>query len=314
MRKILKLCGGLLLLLAALVVCLCAMWKKEAARPLVTVQDLETIQPGGEIEAHYTGFGDAAVQSVTYDISGERWTQLTVWYPAEMETAQKSYPLIVMANGTGVQAFRYAPVFAHLSSWGFIVVGNDDSSSGLGDSTAKTLDFMLAQNQEPDSPFFQKIDMEKIGVAGHSQGGVGAIHALSAFPNAQQYQAAYLASATTESMIEAWNLTDFVYDISKITTPIFMTAGTGPVDSGTISPLADMQRNFARIPGTAILARRKNADHGEMLYVPNGYMVAWFRYMLLGDAYAARAFVGADAELLQQENWQDVQRKGLPAD
>ena len=38
----------------------------------------------------------------------------------------KKYPLVIMANGTGVEYFKYEATFKHLSSWGFIVAGNDD--------------------------------------------------------------------------------------------------------------------------------------------------------------------------------------------
>ncbi|HDS1748529.1 MULTISPECIES: hypothetical protein [Pseudomonas] len=43
--------------------------------------------------------------------------------------------------------------------------------------------------------------------------------------------------------------------------------------------------------GLSVMARRKQADHGEMLYKGDGYMTAWFRYLLTQDSEAARAFV-----------------------
>lgn len=46
-------------------------------------------------------------------------------------------------------------------------------------------------------------------------------------------------------------------------------------------------------------------------YVPNGYMVAWFRYHLMNDEYAGKAFSGENAEILNNENWQDGQSKWL---
>lgn len=218
--------------------------------------------------------GDFAVRTIKFDVEGERWTDYTVWYPEKMESSNKTFPLIVMANGTGVQNFKYEPVFEHLSSWGFIVIGNNDPSSGLGDSSSKSLDHILKLNSSPDSIFYNKIDINSIGIAGHSQGGVAAIHALYAFDNSKLYKAAYTASAATENMIKAWKLTGFEYDISRVSVPILMVAGTGNADGKTISPLEDMKRNFDKIKASAIIARRKKADHADMLYAPNGYMVA----------------------------------------
>ena len=40
----------------------------------------------------------------------------------------------------------------------------------------------------------------------------------------------------------------------------------------------------------------------------DGIMTAWFLYQLRGDADAAQMFCGGEAELLQNANWQDVQK------
>ena len=75
------------------------------------------------------------------------------------------------------------------------------------------------------------------------------------------------------------------------------------------TPLNDMKINFDQTGGSAIIARKKETDHGEMLYAANGYMVAWFRYCLLNDEDAKKAFVGEKAEILNNENWQDIHIK-----
>lgn len=309
MKKMLKIVGMVFLIIIVLFVLLMIRLKIESNKPMVENDYWEKVQTSKEIETQYMNLGGYAVKSIKFDITEERWTNYTVWYPEEMINSNKTFPLVVMANGTGVQNFKYEPVFEHLSSWGFIVIGNDDPSSGLGDSSSKSLDFILGLNNNEESIFYNKIDINNIGIAGHSQGGVGTIHALYNFDNSNRYKAAYTASATTETMIQSWKLTEFEYDISKVEVPIFMVAGLGEIDGKTISPLADMKNNFEKTNGSAIIARRKNADHGEMLYVPNGYMVAWFRYQLMNDECAKGAFVGEDAEIFNNDNWQDGQRK-----
>lgn len=101
-----------------------------------------------------------------------------------------------MVNGTGVPASKYEAVLEHLATWGFIVIGNEDASSWDGVSSSASLDFLLTLNDSPDSVFYQKIDTNNIGIAGHSQGGVGAINAASVFENSDIYGSVYVASAT----------------------------------------------------------------------------------------------------------------------
>ncbi|PJG84793.1 hypothetical protein [Conservatibacter flavescens] len=47
------------------------------------------------------------------------------------------------------------------------------------------------------------------------------------------------------------------------------------------------------------------------VWQPNGYMVAWFLYTLNGDNQAKQVFVGQNAEIKKNANWQNVQMKGL---
>ena len=65
----------------------------------------------------------------------------------------------------------YKPFLTHLSSWGFISVGNDDENTRTGASLEETIKFLIAENEKKDSIFYHKIDLDNIGIAGHSQGG-----------------------------------------------------------------------------------------------------------------------------------------------
>ena len=45
-----------------------------------------------------------------------------------------------------------------------------------------------------------------------------------------------------------------------------------------------------------------------MLVRSDDYMTAWMLYQLCGDEEAAKVFVGDDAEILHNSNWQDIQK------
>ena len=71
-----------------------------------------------------------------------------VWYPSELENGQKKYPLIVICNGTGYRATRFASLFKHLASWGFTVIGTEEEWSGKGRGAILSLRFMLSLNKK----------------------------------------------------------------------------------------------------------------------------------------------------------------------
>lgn len=228
---------------------------------------------------------------------------------------------MIIANGTGSTAGTIEPVLKHLASWGFNVVGNDDKNSRTGESSAASLDFILASNEDADSIFNGKVDVDNIGVAGHSQGGVGAINAVTQQPNGDRHSAAFLASPTGEYWGQNPDFgPEWGYDAARLAIPTFAVAGTGLVDAGTakditategqgIIPLWSLQNMFNAIPDDVpkAIARFVDGDHGDTLTSGSAYQVAWFRYWLMGDEQAGAAFTGDKPELEINPKWQDVQ-------
>ncbi len=45
-----------------------------------------------------------------------------------------------------------------------------------------------------------------------------------------------------------------------------------------------------------------------MLARSDGYMTAWMLWQLCGDEEAAEVFIGEAAEILHNNNWQDVEK------
>lgn len=282
-------------------------------------------EPKGEIETKYTALGSYEVSFAEFNADGTVWEKYEVWYPSEMKNTDCTYPLVVMANGTGVKASQYKEVFKHLASWGFIVIGNEDNNSRTGESSAATLDFILNLNEDKDSNFYRKIDTANIGITGHSQGGVGAINAVTEQSNGTMYKAIWTASTTSKYHANEMNKTDGGWSCNpaKINIPCFMAAGTKDFDAGNmleyseklpegkaqgICPLWWLKECYNAIPDgiDKVIARRTNADHGDMLRCADGYMTAWFMHYLKGDVEAGKAFFGENAEIFSNENWQDI--------
>ncbi|MGN0214471.1 MAG: hypothetical protein ACI4AH_06660 [Muribaculaceae bacterium] len=280
------------------------------SRSVVADNYMDGLKSEAAIETKYAAMGPCQVTSVAMSCPEPKYKQYLIYYPADVATSARTYPLVIMANGTGVPASRYAKIFEHLASWGFIVAGNEDPESWSGKSSSMTLDFMLAQNTDATSIFKGKINTEKMGIAGHSQGGVAVYNAITEFNNGKGYDAAYIASCTHIMLAQGlkWN-----YFPKKLGVPSLFTAGTGKWDDETISPLASLRFNMAAMQdGTpGVIARRTGKDHGEILAEGDAYMTAWFCYWLKGDSIAGKAFIGDDAEIMHNKRWQDVDSQNL---
>ncbi len=278
-------------------------------------------EPAAGLDTKYNADGPLRVSSLVTEAPDTVCQKYTVWYPSELEDSSREYPLVIMANATGMRASLYGEIFRRLASWGFIAAGNEDENCRSGASSAATLDFVLSLNSDPDSPLYRKVDTEHIGIAGHSQGGVGAVNAVTRQENGSLYAALCLVSITSSY----WSREDVFgpewdYDISAVNIPCLMTAGTGETDAGTsedasdpegqgFCPLWSLRASFDAMPKGVprVAARRTGADHVEMLRQSAGFMTAWFAFWLQGDEEAGHAFFGEDAEILTSPNWQDVQ-------
>jgi dienelactone hydrolase len=279
-------------------------------------------ETGGEIEEKYAPLGEYQVESAVYKapeketVDGKTYERnIKVWHPSDTSS---TYPLVIMVNGTGVPYTKYEQVFEHLASWGFVVAGNDYSVTWSVSSSDATLEFVKS-NAEVSA----WCDLTRIGIGGHSQGGLGAYNAITESEHRAEYKAAFALSATSKklSMALDWSHNageddEYAYDLSKASAPVLMFAGTGDFDAKEeegnegICPLYSLKENFAEIPDGvhAAMARRKDADHGDMLWRSDPYVTAWLRMNLCGDDVSS-AFYGEESELSANQYWQDAASK-----
>ena len=293
---------------------------------------IKSILPNGDgnndiVEGYYTSFQSDASLEMKYSQLGfyettytefasanESIGKIRVWYPKDLESGDRIWPMIMVVNASGTPAASYEPFFQRLGSWGFIVVGNEDGQTGNGETASLTLDFML--NIPADSVLSDKIDYENMGIIGYSQGGAGAICAVTNYDNGAHYKAMFTGSAAYPTLAKnmGWE-----YDASKIMIPYFMAAGAGKSDdSGTdsaksfggVSPLSSLIDNYNKVTDSVMKVRGRavGAEHEQMLMRSDGYMTAWMLYQLTGDEEAESVFTGENAEILHNANWQDVEK------
>ncbi len=271
------------------------------------------------LETYFSQRGSHAVKSLEVSCEEEGYNQYKIWYPADLESSDRSYPVIVMCNGTGsgymegmTDAEGYVAHCVQIASWGFIAVANNESDSHSGESAVKGARLLLDWNEEEGNIFYEKVDTARIGVTGHSQGGVGCLNAATRHGGQSIFKSIYSVSGTHLDLATGLWGEDAAYDISLIQVPCCFAAGTGAFEDIVI-PLSGLQANYdaVREGVPAIMMRRKNCEHGEMLSKGDGYLIAWFLYTLCDDVDAAKAFCGENAEITINTNWQDVAVKAL---
>ena len=302
MRKALKIIGIIVLVLIIGIFILLKFLGSRPAAPANYMQDTET---GGSIEAKYMAAGGYEVSAYEEPVL-QGFSKYTIYYPAELETTDEKYPVIVVCNGSGTPISKYLSIPEHFASWGFIVIGTEEEYDWSGFSAEMCIRHLQKLNDnekigENENVFYQKVDFDNVGVVGHSQGGVGVLNAVTEQKHADIYKTAVSLSPTNKEL--AHDL-EWDYDAALVDIPILLIAGAGGGDDWVVTG-EQLQDIYSDIDSGKVMLRRKDTPHNETLYTANGYVTAWFMWHLKGDEEAAKAFIGDTPEIFVNSLYQD---------
>ena len=125
--------------------------------------------------------GTGAFKAIMY--TDEGLTTHTIFRPEELSPFGEKIKLPIIAWGNGACAnspWEHINFLSEVASHGFLVIAigpmPEEGERGGGRSTASQLldaiDWAIAQNGDPSSPFYNKVDVTKIAVSGMSCGGL----------------------------------------------------------------------------------------------------------------------------------------------
>jgi hypothetical protein len=218
---------------------------------------------------------------------------------------------------------------AELASYGYVVIAPGGIYSGPNSTTAPKrpegetgfklgttsadvkagLEWALAENARPGSPYYGKIDPAKIAVSGFSCGGIQAM-SLAGDP---RVKAVIIDNSGTfpegNNFLSELKVTQAT--LLTFHTPVLYILG-GPKDIAYNNGMAD----FGRINHVPIMVANNSASHGGDFLRPNGgpsakVAVQWLEWQLRGDKTAEAYFVGEACGLCTDKEW-TIQRKNFP--
>jgi len=203
------------------------------------------------------------------------------------------HPVIIWGNGTGVTPKIYDGLLRHFASHGFIVAAADTPWSGSGRDMLDGIDYLAGRDSAPGSVYRGKVDLTKIGAAGHSQGGGGAIAAGAD------------ARVDTTVPIEPGPQGS----VDALTGPVFFLAGQH--DLVVVPQLLVHPRYLRTTHVPAVYGELAGATHTTPAFDGGGFrgpITAWFRYHLLGDQQAGGEFFGTGCGYCAAGEWSRFER------
>jgi len=208
----------------------------------------------------------------------------TIFRPTTLGQNGVTHPVILWGNGTGASPANYSGLLTHLASHGFIVAAANTSNSGNGSQMLACLTFVANENARSGSVFFQRVDVNRVGASGHSQGGAGTIMA------GRDARVKFTAPLEPYIGFIPGGGTFARASIGQQRGPMFLVSGgsdTVAVPNTHQLPVFN-GANVSVVWGT--LAGATHSEPGGNAGNFRGPVTAWFRAKLMDDATAARLF------------------------
>ena len=164
----------------------------------------------------------------------------------------------------------------------------------------EAIDWVLAENARPGSPYFDRVDTDAIAVSGFSCGGM---QALVVAKDPRIATAVIMNSGLFPGETSMGGMTATKDLLNDLHFPTLYVLG-GPTDIAYENGMDD----FEQIGHVPVAVADIDKGHGGTYSEPNGgaaaaVVVDWLEWVLRDDDEAGRSFLGADCGLCADTEW-----------
>lgn len=240
----------------------------------------------------------------------------TIFVPQDLSVFNQENPLPVLVWGNGAcynSPFEHYLFLNEIASHGYMVVATGyipkegepydfEMPRSTTEQQIESIDWAIAQNADKNSPYYNKIDVKNIALAGMSCGGLQTLYNC-ADKRIKTLMVCNSGLFTDASVAMPGMPMPSKEKLNEIHTSVMYMLG-GKEDIAYGNGMDD----FSRINHVPACATNFPVGHGGTYAQPHGgeygiVAVAWLNWQLKGDQQAAQMFVGDDCQLAQREGW-----------
>ncbi|WP_231495042.1 alpha/beta hydrolase [Prevotella sp. P6B1] len=258
--------------------------------------------------------GTGAYKAIMKEVPGLE--EHTVFCPQDLSQFDAQHPLPVLVWGNGACAnspFEHMNFLNEIASHGYLVLATgvipmtDEWYKGpmsRSEQQIESIDWAFAQNADPESPFYQKIDVKNICVSGMSCGGLQTLFNC-ADPRIKALMICNSGLFNQQNAAQAVGGMPMPpkEKLQEIHTPIMYMLG-GKEDIAYENGMDDFHR-IKHVPACAV---NYPVGHGGTYRQPHGgeftvVALAWLDWQLKGDKQGAKMFKGKKCDLSKRQGW-----------
>ncbi|MBS4073326.1 MAG: esterase [Algoriphagus sp.] len=240
----------------------------------------------------------------------------TIFQPQDLSKFGNKNKLPIIAWGNGAcfdSPWEHVNFLNEVASHGFLVIaiGTMPKQTDVRSKSHKLLDaidWAIAQNADPNSPYFQKLDTQKIAVSGMSCGGLQTLEVAGdpRITTVGVFNSGVLGNGG--GMPGMPQVTKAKLNEIKVPT-LYLLGGKSDIAYG------NGMDDFARINHVPVFVGNLEVGHGGTYGQPYGgefarVATAWYKWHLKGDQEAGKLFSGKTPGLAKSEGWV-VEKKNM---
>lgn len=238
----------------------------------------------------------------------------TIFCPQDLSKFDKNTPLPVLVWGNGActnSPWEHMLFLNEIASHGYLVVATGyfpkegeryQGAMSTTEQQVQSIDWAIAQNADPASPYYQKIDTKHICAAGMSCGGLQTLY------NCADERLAGIMICNSGLFVNAGGAVPGMpmpkkEKLKELHTPIIYILG-GETDIAYGNGMDDFHR-IEHVPAVAV---NYPVGHGGTYGQPHGgefsiVATAWLDWQMKDDKEAAKMFVGQNPGVASREKW-----------
>lgn len=240
----------------------------------------------------------------------------TIIAPQDLTPFNAKNPLPVLVWGNGAcnnSPFEHIKFLSEIASYGYLVLATgyipmtDDWYKGPMSKTEQqieSIDWAYAQNADPASPYYQRIDLKHLCIAGMSCGGLQSLFncADPRISSVMICNSGLFNQQNAHQAVGGMPMPPKEKLLDLHTPVIYILGGEPDIAYG------NGMDDFHRISHVPAYAANLPVGHGGTYGQPHGgeFAVvarAWLDWQLKGSKQASKMFVGKQNQLSQREGW-----------
>lgn len=225
------------------------------------------------------------LQTTVEDLSFSGGGHILVRPTSITKEPNTKHPVAIWGPGGGTPPRDYLQLLTRMASQGFVIVGIRESSGGSELMTA-AIDWLEDQNENSSSPMYDRLILNRVGVFGHSMGGLSSEATVRA------------DKRVTTALLD--NSGDFGHAaLVDVTVPVGIIYG----ENGQEKPNAEGDYNNPGNKGPCWLGMMSGGGHGSGPWDGAAANVAWMRWHIGGENSRKDAFIGSGGDYNNRGVW-----------